>query len=158
VNSLKARCYAASGYYGVRPQCKAGLISPSSQERRQAFQQADDVLEEIDRAFRDANPEADEIIEFIEDAGGVAGLYDLSRIGNTNGNSQSPSESPNIIDLKPNEIALPLLGARVTKVGRGYQLRLIERQPGDYIVRLRVGRGGFVQAILDEDISHDNAA
>jgi hypothetical protein len=116
------------------------------------------VLEEIDRAFHDANPEADEIIEFIEDAGGVAGLYDLSRIGNTNGNSQSPSESPNIIDLKPNEIALPLLGARVTKVGRGYRLRLTQREPGEYTVRLRIGRGGFVESIIDENISEDNAA
>jgi hypothetical protein len=58
----------------------------------------------------------------------------------------------------PGHVALPALGARVTKVGRGYQLRLIERQPGDYIVRLRVGRGGFVEAILDENISDDDAA
>jgi hypothetical protein len=122
------------------------------------FSKLTSALEEIDMAFHDANPNAVDIVEFIGDAGGVAGLYDLSRIGNTNGDNHPQSESSNIVELKPNEIALPALGARVTKVRRGYQLRLTERQSGDYIVRLRVGRGGFVQAILDEDISHYNVA
>ena len=124
------------------------------------FSRLTSALEEIEHAFEGIKPDptVDELIEFIQDAGGVGGLYDLKRIGNIAKVEKPQSLSNTIVDLKPNEIPLPVLGARVTKVGRGYRLRLTEREPGEYTVRLRVGRGGFVEAILDEDVSEDNAA
>ncbi len=122
------------------------------------FSKLTSALEEFARAFHDSNPNTGVIVVFIEDAGGVAGLYDLSRIGNTNGDNHSQSESQKIVDLKPNEIALSVMGVRVTKVGCEYKLRLTERDPGEYLVRLRVGRGGFVESILDEDMIDENAA
>jgi hypothetical protein len=116
------------------------------------------ALEQIDKAFHGKKPRVEEITGFLADSGGVAGLYEIARIGITNGNNQSQLESHKVVDLKPNEIVLPVLGARVTKVGRRYRLRLTEREPGEYLVRLRIGRGGFVDAITDENISKDNAA
>ena len=116
------------------------------------------ALEQIDKAFHGTNPTADEITDFLADSGGVAGLYDLSRIGNNTDISKTQLDSQKIVDLKPNEIALPVLGARVTKVGRVYKLRMAERDPGEYLVRLRVGRGGFVEAISDENVGEDDAA
>ena len=116
------------------------------------------ALEQIDKAFHGTNPTVDEITDFFVDSGGVAGLYELSRIGITNGNSQPHSGSHKVVDFKPNEIALPILGARVIKVGRGYRLQLTEREPGEYRVRLVISRGGIVQSIIDDNTSEDDAA
>ena len=124
------------------------------------FSRLTSALEEIEHAFKGVKPDptVNELIVFIQDAGGVGGLYDLSRIGSIAEVGKPYSENQKIVDLKPNEIPLPVLGARVTKVGRGYRLRLIEREPGEYLVRLRIGRGGIVESILDENISDVDAA
>ena len=116
------------------------------------------ALEQIDKAFHGTKPTVEDITDFLANSGGVAGLYDLGRISNSDGSNKTQSESHKVINLKPNEIALPVLGARMIKVGRGYRLQLTEREPGEYTVRLRVGRGGFVDAIIDENISENDAA
>jgi hypothetical protein len=118
------------------------------------------ALEEIDKAFHCIKPvpKVDDLIDFIKDAGGVAGLFELSKVGTSGGADSSQSGAPNVVDLKPNEIHIPLLGARITKVGRGYRLRLTEWHPGEYQVRLRVGRGGFVEAIVDESADSEDVA
>lgn len=115
------------------------------------FSRLTSVLEEIDRAFEGTKPGPEGIIDFIRDGGGVEGLYDLARLGTTNDSEQSTSTPTSVVPLKPSEIPLPAIGGIVTKVGRGYRLRLAEREPGEYSVRLRVGRGGFVEAILEDD-------
>jgi hypothetical protein len=124
------------------------------------FSKLTSALEVIDNAFQGVKPvpKVDDIIDFIQQAGGVGGLYDLSRVGASDGTVSPQTDTQNVVNLKPNEIHLPMLSARVTKVGRGYRLRMTEFQPGEYIVRIRVGRGGFVEAILDESISDEDAA
>ncbi len=114
------------------------------------FSKLASALEEIDRAFQDTRPTLEEIIDFVEDAGGVAGLYDLARLG-TADSDHFAATSGSVVPLKPSDIPLPAIGGIVTKVGRGYRLRLSDREPGEYFVRLRVGRGGFVEAILEDD-------
>lgn len=115
------------------------------------FSKLASALEEIDRAFQDIRPTLEEIIDFVEDAGGVAGLYDLARLGSTTDSEQSAPPASSVLTLKPSEIPLPAIGGIVMKVGRGYRLRLSDREPGEYFVRLRVGRGGFLEAILEDE-------
>ena len=105
-------------------------------------------------------PTVDALIDFIQDSGGVGGLYDLSRVPVSDGIVSPQPEKQNVVDLnhKPTDIDLPHLSARVTNSGRGYRLQLPEWQAGEYLVRLRIGRGGVVMALLDEDIKNDNAA
>ncbi len=125
------------------------------------FSKLTSALEVVENAFHGVkpSPKVDDLIDFIQDSGGVGGLYDLSRVGgSSDGTVSPPAGAQNVVDLKPNEIHLPMLSARVTKVGRGYRLRMTEFEPGDYIVRMRVGRGGFVEAIIDEDMSDEDAA
>lgn len=113
------------------------------------FSKLTSALEEIDRAFKDTGPSIEDLFEFIRDSGGVGGLYDLSRIGHSEDGSEPSDNIRSITDLNPNDIALPQFGLCITKVGRGYRLRMIDRSPGEYKVRLRIGRGGFIEAILD---------
>jgi hypothetical protein len=125
------------------------------------FSRLTSALEIVENAFHGVKPvpKVDDLVVFIRDAGGVGGLYDLSRVGASDGTSTtSPAGKENIVNLKPNEIHLPMLSARVTKVGRGYRLRMTEYDPGEYIVVMRVGRGGFVEAILDDSRSDEDAA
>ena len=111
-------------------------------------------MEEVERAFAGTTPKLDEITDFIRDAGGVGGLYDLSRLGNhydetANQNPERLCSSESVVAITPNDITIPALRANVTKVGRGYRLRLSEWEPGEHLVCIRVDRGGFIQAILD---------
>ena len=124
------------------------------------FSRLTSALEVIENAFHGMKPpKVDDLIDFIRDAGGVGGLYDLSRVGASDGTvTSSPAETQNVLKLKPNEIHLPMLSARVTKVGRGYRLRMTEFEPGEYLVRMRVGRGGFVEDIRDDAMSDEDAA
>lgn len=118
------------------------------------------ALELIEHTYADVRPipKVDELIDYIKDAGGIGGLYDLSRVGESGGADISQKEPPNVVNLKPNEISIPLLGAHVTKVGRGYRLRLSEWRPGKYQVLLHVGKGGFVEAIVGESTDSEDAA
>jgi len=122
------------------------------------------ALEIIDHTYADVKPipKVDELIDYIKDAGGIAGLYDLSRVGASGGADSSKSGKQKAPNLEPkdtpSDIALPLLGARVIKVGRGYRLRMTEWQQGEYQVVLRVGRNGFVEAIYDESAADEDAA
>ncbi len=124
------------------------------------FSKLTSALEVVENAFHGVKPvpKVDDLIHFFQDAGGVGGLYDLSRVGASGGTIRPQAGTQHVIDLKPNEISIPLLGAHVTKVGRGYRLRLSEWHPGDYQVLLRVGRGGFVEAIVDESNDSEDAA
>lgn len=115
------------------------------------FSKLASALEEIDRAFTGTKPEIEDVIQYIEDAGGVGGLYDLARLGNTADSGQSAPPDSSVVPLKPSEIPLSSIAGIVTRVGKGYRLRLTDREPGEHVVRLRVGRGGFVEAILDDD-------
>ena len=103
-------------------------------------------------------PSVDTIVAVIIDSGGIDGMYDLMKVGSSSGTASPQVDTQNVVDLKPNEIHLPMLSARVTKVGRGYRLRMTEYEPGNYVVHMRIGRGGFVEAILDEDVSDEDAA
>ncbi len=116
------------------------------------FSKLASALEEIDRAFQGIRPTLEEVTGFVEDAGGVAGLYDLARLGSTTDSGQSATPAGSVVPLKHSDIPLPAIGGIVTKVGRGYRLRLSDREPGEYFVRLRVGQGGFLEAILEDEV------
>ena len=116
-------------------------------------------FELVARAFDGQSPSSEDIVAYIQDAGGVLGLYDLSRLASVDGvNSPKESIPSSVLPLAPPEIPLPSLGANVTKVGRRYRLRFSEWEPGEYVVRLRVGRGGFLESIDDLDESDENVA
>lgn len=139
------------------------LISTEDEAPRNAlpqFSKLTSALEVIEGAFHSVKPvpKVDDLVDFIQQAGGVGGLYDLSRVGASDGTVSPQAGTQNVIDLKPNEIHLPMLSARVTKVGRGYRLRMTEYDPGEYVVVMRVGRGGFVETFLCEDMNDEDAA
>lgn len=136
------------------------LVGAEDEAPREAlpqFSKLTSALEEIDRAFASVKPSVDDIALYIRDCGGVGGLYDLSRVGDpalTSGDRQRSS----VAALLPGEIALSDLPASVTKVGRRFRLRVSDWEPGEHVVKIRVGRGGFIQAILDADSSDEEAA
>ena len=44
------------------------------------FSRLSTAMEELDRAYSETKPTPDELVAYIEDAGGVEGLYDLARL------------------------------------------------------------------------------
>lgn len=125
------------------------------------------ALEVMEDAFHGVKPapKVDDLIEFIKQAGGVGGLYDLSRVGGSSNGTVSPQaqeDNENVSKIKlnmlPKDIQLRLTGARATLVGKQYILRMTDYDPGEYIVRMRIGRGGIVEYLLEEGADKEKAA
>ncbi len=115
------------------------------------------ALEIIDHTYANVKPipKVDELIDYIKDAGGIAGLYDLSRVGTSGGGDSSNSAKkniPNVGSMKlPMGIQLPHLGANVAWVDEAYQLKMENNfKPGEYVIRLIIGNDNIVEALLAE--------
>jgi len=123
------------------------------------------ALEMIHQAFRKTSPNSEVITGYIRQAGGIRGLYDLSKISdplpeNFDTSSSSQKSRASIVSIskarRPNEINLPELGLEVTKVGRAYKLKT-DWEPGEYSIIVKVNRAGFItglyDGIEDEDVA-----
>ncbi|MCI0559131.1 MAG: hypothetical protein MN733_11595 [Nitrososphaera sp.] len=100
------------------------------------------ALEQIHGEFKlnDPGPTLDGVIEFIDECGGVTGLYDRSRNSRTGKASTS----------KATEIAN--LGAWIiTKEGKTTRVRMPGYGPGEHDVRIKVGKDGVVEQIIVEE-------
>lgn len=115
------------------------------------------ALEEIDRAFasEEGDPTVEELIEFIQENGGITGLYENSGKGGKNESPNTSSTSRPGTIRKPWEIQLPKLEACVTKVGTEHHIKMLNRAPGEYRVRLLIDQDGIIESILDEDLNQE---